>query len=76
MVSAGQYVTWQAHYSWPPDPLWAESNWPDNTPWVELYMAEPYRWGRQRITCACLGMPDHSKWGASVAACVCVCVCV
>lgn len=31
---------WDEQYSWPPDPMWTESNWPTATPEVKLYLKE------------------------------------
>ena len=43
-VNASQAASireWEAAYRWPsPDPMWTESNWPDSTPYLELYLEE------------------------------------
>lgn len=30
----------ERQYSWPPDPVWTESNWPTGTPALTLYLRE------------------------------------
>lgn len=30
----------ERQYSWPPDPLWTESNWPFGQPHLELFLKE------------------------------------
>lgn len=31
---------WEQQHGWPADPLWAESNWPNDTPALTLYLKE------------------------------------
>jgi nicastrin len=31
---------WSKQYDWPPDPLWAESDWPIGVPDLQLYLHE------------------------------------
>ncbi|EFJ51228.1 hypothetical protein VOLCADRAFT_103599 [Volvox carteri f. nagariensis] len=33
-------ASWEAAYQWPPDPLWAESNWPEKTPKLTIFQEE------------------------------------
>eukprot|EP00878_Enallax_costatus_P016016 GHUV01016792.1.p1 GENE.GHUV01016792.1~~GHUV01016792.1.p1 ORF type:complete len:668 (+),score=142.24 GHUV01016792.1:770-2773(+) len=32
--------TWNQQYNWPPDPVWAESDWPIGVPDLQLYLRE------------------------------------
>lgn len=34
---------WAARHGWPADPMWAESNWPTGAPFLQLYLAKPYK---------------------------------
>ncbi|GFR49894.1 hypothetical protein Agub_g11998 [Astrephomene gubernaculifera] len=34
---------WEAAYDWPPDPMWAESNWPARTPTLTVFQEESTR---------------------------------
>lgn len=33
---------WNQQYSWPADPIWAESDWPQGVPFLQLNLNEPY----------------------------------
>lgn len=36
----GEWADWNAKYSWPPDPLWSESDWSASSPTFRVYMVE------------------------------------
>ena len=40
IISYYYYSCRENGYGMGPDPLWTESNWPDSTPFLELYLEE------------------------------------
>ena len=42
-VVANDSDAWTAKHGWPVDPMWAESDWPADVPFVQLYLLKP--WG-------------------------------
>lgn len=53
-------ATWERSYAWPPDPMWTESNWPPNTPTVNVFQEESetvgFRGGLSHVAFGHLGV--------------------
>ncbi|KAL4433984.1 hypothetical protein ABPG75_000425 [Micractinium tetrahymenae] len=57
---------WERQHGWPADPVWAESNWPNDTPALTLYLKED-----PSVEMALLGA-GLAVAGTSVAAALCI----
>ncbi len=52
MDNTSASAAWERSYAWPPDPMWTESNWPPNTPTVNVFQEESDTVGGD-VSCAC-----------------------